>query len=259
MKQILEHTHTVDCAWMPSVHLKDHRYCRFNDALAIHCLRISDFENQIQVLKALLNEKELLRADNYLMEKDATRFTVARGMLKLLLGAYLSRPAAEIEFHFEENLKPVIRQTGKPLHFNVSHSGDLVLIAISSSPLGVDVEYLDTAFSYEQVLDVTFSEEELSFIQNSNKRSEAFFLLWTRKEALLKATGKGIDDCLPKVPSLDGKHAVLSEITNSELPWKTASFGIGGDYVASLAFNPGFETEALKVYQLGTELPGVKP
>jgi 4'-phosphopantetheinyl transferase len=257
MKQFLNHTHTVDCVWMQDLRLTDHRYCRYNDALAIYCLRISDCKNQIHFLKTLLNEKELLRADNYLMEKDATRFTVARGMLKFLLGAYLNRPAAEIEFYFEENHKPLIRQAGKPLFFNISHSRDLVLIAISSSPLGVDVEYIDTAFSYEQVLDVTFSEEELSFIKNSNKRSEAFFLLWTRKEALLKATGKGIDDCLPNVPSLDGKHTVLSEITNTELPWKTASFGIGGDYVASLTYNPGFETEPLKVYQLGIELLGV--
>lgn len=257
MKQILENTHSVDCAWLRNVHLTDQGLCRFDDALALHCIRISDFKEQLPALQALLNEKELLRADNYLMEKDATRFTVARGMLKLLLGAYLNRPAADIEFHYEENLKPIIRQSLKPLHFNVSHSGDIIMIGISHAPVGVDVEYMDAGFSYEQVLDVTFSEKELGFIRSSNNRSEAFFLLWTRKEALLKATGKGIDDYLPYVPALDGIHEVLFEITNSELPWKTASFGFGGDYVASLAFNPAFEAEPLKVYQVGPELLGV--
>jgi 4'-phosphopantetheinyl transferase len=254
MKQILEDTHTVDCTWMRNVHLTDHRFCRYDDALALHCIRISDFTAYLPALKALLNEKEILRADNYLMAKDATRFTVARGMLKCLLGSYLNRPAADIEFHFEENLKPVIRQTGKPIHFNVSHSGDMVLIAVSTAPVGVDVEYIDADFSYEQVLDVTFSEKELRFIRNSNNRTEAFFLLWTRKEALLKATGKGIDDHLPNVPSLDGRHAVLSEFTNSDLPWRTGSFGLGADYVASLAFNPEFPIEPVVVYRADTEL-----
>lgn len=255
MNSTLLKTQTVQCGWLPNVLIRDLKHCQFKDTIAVHCIRISDFSNHLKQLSDVLSERESLKSINYLLEKDRTRFIVARGVLKLLLGNYLQKDPNDIRFYFESNLKPRVKQHGEnSLHFNVSHSGDMVMIAIGNQSLGIDIEFMDEDLKYDRIYDKVFSKTEIEFIEKSHNKSEAFYLLWTRKEALLKGSGKGIDDSLTGIPALNGTYEVAEELTGSRNSWQVGSFGFESEYIASLAFQNGEATDPFMLYKTGTEI-----
>jgi len=79
-------------------------------------------------------------------------------------------------------------------------------LAVGDSDIGIDVEKIDPDFSYEDILATGFSVSEINLIKKSASPRSYFYLHWTRKEALTKATAKGLDDNLIAVPCLDGLH-----------------------------------------------------
>jgi 4'-phosphopantetheinyl transferase len=114
------------------------------------------------------------------------------------------------------------------IEFNLSHSGDFIVIALSHSGIGIDIEYLKRSFDFRDVLTNCFNEEEMSFVLQGDIALN-FYSLWTRKEAVLKATGEGLTDmlqllnCLPDV------------VSRKEKSFKLITFRIQKDYVLSLA------------------------
>jgi len=97
-------------------------------------------------LRQILSPEEQERADRFHFEVDRRRSVIGRGYLRLLLGEILDLPANKLQFEYDEFGKPsLIPDQGLPLQFNVSHSGDLVLIAITiGRAVGVDVEKIRT-------------------------------------------------------------------------------------------------------------------
>ena len=77
---------------------------------------------------------------------------------------------------------------GAEVQYNLSDSGDRILIAVSRQAVGIDVEYVKPKFYYDTILPLNFTQEEIDFISGGDS-SNRFFMLWTRKEAILKATG----------------------------------------------------------------------
>ncbi len=116
-------------------------------------------------------------------------------------------------FGYGEFEKPFI--LGRPdIHFNLSHCREAVICVLSDRPVGVDVEsvreYKDTLVRY------TMNDEETAQIQHSENPALAFTCLWTKKEALLKCTGEGIQgrsmkDLLVGAPPIE---TVVSEKKN---------------------------------------------
>ncbi|NOQ70403.1 MAG: 4'-phosphopantetheinyl transferase superfamily protein [Crocinitomix sp.] len=86
-----------------------------------------------------------------------------------------------------ENNKPYLKE-GKP--FNISHSGDLVVVAFSKEEVGVDIQEM-SELNVNELINF-FHTEEQKFIRNASDISDAFFEIWTKKEAYLKAVGKGL-------------------------------------------------------------------
>jgi 4'-phosphopantetheinyl transferase len=200
-------------------------------------IQISSNLALIDRFSQILSRDERVRASRYHQEKDKERFLVSRIALRFLLAKYANNNPEKIEFEIGLNKKPFLKNSGADsLRFNVSHSDDIVLIAISGSDIGTDVEKIDEVFSYTEILRQNFSEEEIVFITDGNQQSENFYLLWTRKEALLKATSKGIDSDLPFIPSLDGRHNVDQEMIGSDKDFCVRSFKIKEDYVGSVAY-----------------------
>lgn len=84
---------------------------------------------------------------------------------------------------------------GKPYcpekkHFNLSHSGDYVILALADCEVGCDIEqkkYINT----KRAGKVVFCPEEQRLIESANDGLDTFFTLWTKKESLLKCIGKG--------------------------------------------------------------------
>ncbi len=85
---------------------------------------------------------------------------------------------------------------------------------------------------------MNFSKEEIEFIKNSNQPRNNFYLLWTRKESLMKATAKGIDDKLNSISALDGLNEINEQVIGSENVWNINSFEADENYIGSVSFNP---------------------
>ena len=145
----------------------------------------------------LLTPDEIARASRFYFEDDRRRFVSCRVALRILLGRYLETSPAEIRFHYEKHGRPEIafpQDTGG-LRFNVSDSGDLALIAIGAGrAIGVDLEKIRHLPDLLELARGFFSAREVAAILavSEDKRHDAFFACWTRKEAFLKATGMGL-------------------------------------------------------------------
>lgn len=185
--------------------------------------------------KLILRADETARANRYVQAKDGNRFIVSRGALRHILGMYLSRPPASIELVEGINKKPqIFNPANSGLYYNVSHSGDWILIAVARSEIGVDIEFINPAFDFNDVMPDIFEPAEIAFVDQVNHAGR-FFMLWTRKEALVKATGQGLDENFKAIPGLDGEHT----IEHAEAPlngnWQVTSFDLDQHHLASLA------------------------
>lgn len=190
---------------------------------------------------SLLTADETKRADRFFRQTDRDRFIISRIALKLILAKYIGQSATSIEFGIGKNKKPYVKNQGNlNLHYNLSHSEDAILLAISNFPIGADVEHLNSSFSFKDVLDDNFGADEISYI-NEKDSSGRFFRIWTRKEAITKATAQGLDVDLRLIPGIDGVHLVESGIIASDDNWVISSFNFDDKYAASIAASPVIE------------------
>jgi len=187
----------------------------------------------------LLNTAEQQRAISYHQDKDRRRFVLSRAALRCVLSRYTGIAAAGIVFATGSNKKPYLPGSPIPLHYNVAHAGEYVLIAVSDMAVGVDTEYISPAFDHADIVETSFSAEEREAVTENAAPKRTFFQCWTRKEALLKATGKGMDDGLPLVPSLDGNYEVDAHIIGADSDWNVLSFATSAHDIGCVACNAG--------------------
>lgn len=192
----------------------------------------------------IMTPDEIARANRFYQLKDRNRFIVSRGALRHIMGKYLKQSPSNVEFGVGENNKPNIK-SGYPinLQFNMSHSGDAILLAISDAAIGADIEFINTSFGFGEVLEDNFSVDEISYIKDADSVNR-FFRLWTCKEALTKATAQGLDGDLRSVPGLEGKHQIQPGIIASNNNWLIRNFALNDQYTASIA-SPPFINEIL--------------
>jgi 4'-phosphopantetheinyl transferase len=142
---------------------------------------------------ACLSADERDRADGFKFERDRIRFVACRSALREVLAEYLGLSPRDVAFSYGSYGKPYIE--GCEIRFNVSHSGDDALIAVTRGrEVGIDIERLDARLDPEQLGRRYLTPAEWAFVGNtrSDKRLEAFLGCWTRKEAWAKAVGPGI-------------------------------------------------------------------
>jgi 4'-phosphopantetheinyl transferase len=166
-------------------------------------------------LRKLLSADEQARADRFRFEAPAKRFVAARAALRILLGHYLHHHPDEIQFATTGNNKPRLasKHGDADLRFNVSHSGALAIVAITTEhEIGIDLEQLREVRHADQLASRYFHQNEIATITSSTAadRSTAFLNCWTGKEAVLKAIGIGVTSTLDSfdVP-VDGSEACI--------------------------------------------------
>lgn len=159
----------------------------------IFLFRLEDFDEK--ELYGVLSEDEKERADRLKVELKKKQFILARSLLRKLLSNSTDIRLDEIEFYYGEHDKPFIKNTYKNIEFNLSHSDQCIVIAITlENKVGVDVEKINTEIDHDSLSKRFFSKEEYSYLikLNNNNKLDAFYRIWTRKEAFIKATGEGI-------------------------------------------------------------------
>jgi len=151
--------------------------------------------SEVSALHEILDAPERARAARFVNERDRRRYVVGRGSLRMLLGEYTRDDPARVALTTLPGGKPVLvsEDEWRPLHFNVSHCGELALFAFADREVGIDVERLAPTSDMEQVAAHFFSVDEVvAFGQLAGlERTRFFFRTWVRKEAYVKATGDG--------------------------------------------------------------------
>lgn len=140
----------------------------------------------------VLSDDEQQRVASYHFSADALRYAASRYWLRKVLAQHLGTSAQRVAFIYGEFGKPAL-QPDSALHFSMSHTDGLTLIATGDKPLGVDVEKLRT-WNEAASRPPYFQPHELARIAACDERGRdaLCWSLWTAKEALLKAIGDGI-------------------------------------------------------------------
>jgi 4'-phosphopantetheinyl transferase len=142
-----------------------------------------------------LAAEEIERAERFFIERDRASYISRHVALRLLVARYLKASPEAVAFAQEKHGRPVLANPAGCLHFNLSHAGDLALIAVSCvAPLGVDVEQVRNIEDFAEIARDNFARAEFEDLQGvaPENRLRAFFVTWTRKEAFVKALGVGL-------------------------------------------------------------------
>lgn len=183
----------------------------------------------------ILSPSELARAGRFRFAKDRRGFIASHAALRQILAAYTDLHPASLDFMTLPHGKPALVSGG--LQFNLSHSGELALVALAAGcELGVDIERLRAQVEMEAIARRFFSpsETEALLAYPEPERAPAFFRCWTRKEAYVKAIGGGLTISLSSfVVSLEPARAEL--LSGVEAPWTLHSLDVHPSYCAALA------------------------
>jgi len=150
------------------------------------------------LLRPLTIPSEHERARRYQFEADRHRHLGGRALARLVLSRRLDRAPQALTFDEGPHGKPHLEPSpddGPPLHFNVAHTGDVVLVVVSQGmPVGIDVESRAREMDAAALADRVCTEAERAWWRGrpESHRHDAFLHLWTCKEAFLKATGEGL-------------------------------------------------------------------
>ena len=193
--------------------------------------------------RQILSSDEIERADRFRLSEHGDRFVATRGILRVLLGRYLTRSPHDFTFCYNDQGKPsLLAFADRNVEFNLAHSGDFAFYAFSiGRHLGVDVEGGDREVAHEKVSRRFFSQGEVAELDSlpADDRRTAFFTCWTRKEAYLKAIGTGLSAGLAgfSVSLKPGEPARLVEVKADEseaLRWRMENLAAGEGYAAAL-------------------------
>lgn len=189
-------------------------------------------------LLAVLSEGERERAERIKHHEAWRQFVLTRGLLRLMLARYTGCAPSGFDIVEGEGNAPRLADNPWNLSFNVSHSHDWAAIAVGDKPLGIDIERLDRHADCEQIAEVCYHERERELLRAAPqaKVADTFFDIWTRKEACLKATGKGFsaDPSRFSTVPFQGPIIVDGEACN-EQGWYTQPLSAPAGYKAALA------------------------
>lgn len=181
--------------------------------------------------------------NRFYFRKDHDRFILARGILRVLLGRYLDLPPQQLQFQYNPTGKPLLNSQTQ-LCFNLSHSHQLALYAVAwNRDVGIDVEQISLERDYESIAARFFAPQEQATLNqlSPDLKLQGFFNGWTRKEALLKAIGKGLTLPLDQfaVSLSPGEPARLLQsawnLPQSLDEWTLQDLQVGEGYAAAVA------------------------
>jgi 4'-phosphopantetheinyl transferase len=192
----------------------------------------------VDALAKLLTDDERARADRYRFDDDRRRSIIARAATRRILSQLVGATPRDLVIVEGEHGKPEL--AGRVIEFNASHSGDLVALAFArETAVGIDVERRRALHDPLAIARRFFSEGELAFISAASDIDAAFFTVWTAKEAIVKASGKGIG-----AGDLRGFTVPLGEtrLTHVTENWSVATIHPSLDgYHGAIAARPGNE------------------
>lgn len=203
---------------------------------------------RLQVYQETLSPDEQARAQRFKGSRHRRRFTAARGILRQILARYLRQSPRDIHFESGPFGKPFLQDpAGQSLHFNVSHSRQWAVYAVSRDlEVGIDLEEDRDSLDYAGLAERICSADELLTFQTlpTTEQRAAFFRCWTRKEAFVKALGHGFSFPLQNVTvtfTSDDPPRILNlqlDLSGTDSPpedWSLFNLPLGQGFWGALA------------------------
>jgi 4'-phosphopantetheinyl transferase len=174
------------------------------------------------------------------VERARQEFLISHYLLRQTLCRYLRTDARSIGYRYGQHGKPHLKTPGRhELNFSLSHSGDRLLIAICDDcEIGVDIEQIQERSNPLQLARHFMSEDEalqLSELNDPVAQRVFFFTLWTRKEAYVKALGKGFFHAINKTDMHEISAGIHVPSSEDHRAYRVIDLEIAGDYKAAVA------------------------
>lgn len=190
-------------------------------------------------LESWLAPDETARAGSLKSAQVKQRYITGRGLLREILGGYLGIDASNVKLATGEHGKPCLLDNEETVCFNLAHSRDTFLLAVTANrEVGIDIEAIVPGKPLEEMARIVFSrheQEQLSRL-SSPELEAAFYRCWVRKEACLKACGRGFS-----LPSNSFEVSSLDEATMARVAccdqqhWQVLDLDVSPRYCAALA------------------------
>lgn len=163
----------------------------------------------LEGIAGLLSANEREQCARFLRPRDRAQCVVARASLRIVLAKYIHEEPRALSITIGASGKPSLASsTG--IQFNISHAGDLTLIAVSlKMRVGIDLERIREVRDMDAIVHGFFGGQEQAYLRacegDGGERTRAFFLLWTRREAAAKARGLGLFESFARdtLPAFD--------------------------------------------------------
>lgn len=206
----------------------------------------------LETYTALLDDDERRRASRFRFRKDYRRFVYGHARLRLILGLYAGSGAGSLRIARQCGIcgsdahgKPfLLHASGAPseIRFSYSYSDELIVAALANgTEVGVDVERIVPGFAWREVAETALSSGERSVLDglDGDAAARRFFEIWTRKEAVSKASGRGLEQ-VTELDTCDWTHRRGGEFdvvegsgeswagTALELPGHAAAVAVAG-------------------------------
>ncbi len=182
------------------------------DSVHVWHMTLDLSRSRVGSLFQTLSREERDRASRFRLLRDRTHFIVRRGVLRKICSAYLEETAPKLAFEYGPRGKPHLSRTqnGMDLRFSLSHSDGIALYAITEGrEVGIDIERIRFNMAWESVAPMCLSAREIALLRSLSPpaQTRTFFMLWTRKEAYVKARGTGLSAYLSDVDVLGRPYA----------------------------------------------------
>ena len=223
------------------------REYRSIDDVVIYKVDVSEDDSREALAIRMLDDEELERSQRFVFPGPRRRFALCRAALRSVLCLRIGCSNDDLKFGASDQEKPYALIRSEPIQFgfNVSHSGDYGLIAISESPtLGVDVEFRRHHPNLDLLVSTVLSPAEkaqIASVDDLGEKNSLFFDFWTVKEAVLKAVGVGMSGPEPseiEVPRemREGSRSCVTQFRQiTECNWRLVNLGTA-KFAAALAY-----------------------
>ena len=196
-----------------------------------------------------LDETERVRSDRLVLIEDRRRFVTSRTLLKAMVGQLSDTPPALVRLNYDcpvcgrSHGRPVViePQAAARWYVSISHTDTLVMVAATvAGPVGVDIERI-AATGFDGFDQVALTFRERTEVERAAPTTQAWAraVYWTRKEAILKATGRGlaVDPCLLEVSAPHLPAALTAWRVDEPLaaPAQIIDVPVDDDHVAAVA------------------------
>ena len=205
----------------------------------VFTVNLLEYEEDIKILWECLSTREQLKANKYYTEDLRKKYIISHGILRHILSYYAAQLPQELEFVYHRYGKPFLRNSS--IQFNMSHSHDLVSYIISPHYyVGIDIEWRDVDLDVCSLSDLVLTLDEHNFMLKLEPLEKLgfFYKLWTAKEAVIKADGRGMSYPINTINAMSPTLGQKIWLNNDDKPiqeWYHFPLHISAAYSGAIA------------------------